>query len=104
MIRNFEQLWVETFYYSKKHSPFYRELFRGMDAVPPLNEVTLVDKTILSERNLDFLCVPRERVVEIVTTSGTTGNPLLWMLTEVDVRRLAPLHTEEEESIPSDSQ
>jgi phenylacetate-CoA ligase len=89
MIRNFEQLWVETFYYSKKHSPFYRELFRGMDAVPPLNEVTLVDKTILSERNLDFLCVPRERVVEIVTTSGTTGNPLLWMLTEVDVRRLA---------------
>jgi phenylacetate-CoA ligase len=48
-----------------------------------------VDKTSLSERNLDFLCVPRERVVEIVTTSGTTGQPLLWMLTESDLRRLA---------------
>jgi phenylacetate-CoA ligase len=33
--------------------------------------------------------VPRERVVEIVTTSGTTGQPLLWMLTENDARRLA---------------
>jgi phenylacetate-CoA ligase len=43
----------------------------------------------LSERNLDFLCVERERVVEIVTTSGTTGHPLLWMLTESDLRRLA---------------
>ena len=43
----------------------------------------------MSAHNLDFLCVPRERVVEIVTTSGTTGQPLLWMLTEADVRRLA---------------
>jgi phenylacetate-CoA ligase len=49
----------------------------------------LLDKKTLSERNLDFLCVPRERIVEIVTTSGTTGEPLLWMLTEADVRRLA---------------
>ena len=48
-----------------------------------------VDKSVLSKRNLDFLCVPRERVVEIVTTSGTTGKPLLWMLTEADARRLA---------------
>jgi phenylacetate-CoA ligase len=51
--------------------------------------VPTVDKHVLSERNLDFLCVPRERVVEIVTTSGSTGEPLLWMLTEADVRRLA---------------
>jgi phenylacetate-CoA ligase len=33
--------------------------------------------------------VPRERIVEIVTTSGTTGKPLLWMLTEADAKRLA---------------
>jgi phenylacetate-CoA ligase len=89
MTGNFEQLWAETFRYAKKHSPFYRERFRGMKAVPPLNEVPTVDKTILSKRNLDFLCVPRERVVEIITTSGTTGQPLLWMLTEADARRLA---------------
>jgi phenylacetate-CoA ligase len=89
MTRNFERLWADTFHYAKKYSPFYRDLFRGVDIVPPLNEVPTVDKTILSERNLDFICLPRERVVEIVTTSGTTGNPLLWMLSKADLRRLA---------------
>jgi len=89
MTKNLEQLWAETFCYAKKHSPFYRELFRNAKGIPPLTEVPTVDKAILSARNLDFLCVPREQVVEIVTTSGTTGQPLLWMLTESDVRRLA---------------
>jgi phenylacetate-CoA ligase len=84
-----EKFWPETFRYAKKHSPFYRQLFRNLKDVPPLNEVPTVDKLTLSRRNLDFLCVPRKRVVEIVTTSGTTGRPLLWMLTEADARRLA---------------
>lgn len=48
-----------------------------------------MDKVILSKRNGDFLCVPRSRIAEIVTTSGTTGQPLLWMLTASDVKRLA---------------
>jgi phenylacetate-CoA ligase len=84
-----QRAWAETFRYAKKHSPFYSKLFRNMNRVPPLNEVPTVDKTVLSKSNLDFLCVPRERVIEIVTTSGTTGKPLLWMLTEADARRLA---------------
>jgi phenylacetate-CoA ligase len=84
-----KKFWPETFRYAKKHSPFYRQLFRNVKGMPLLSEVPTVDKTILSKRNLDFLCVPRERVVEIVTTSGTTGQPLLWMLTEADARRLA---------------
>lgn len=87
--KQFQRAWAETFRYAKQNSPFYRRLFRNVKHVPPLGEVPTVDKTILSARNLDFLCVPRERVVEIVTTSGTTGQPLLWMLTEADVRRLA---------------
>lgn len=89
MTKIFDQLWAETFRHAAECSPFYRELFRGQKAVPALASVPLLDKQTLSERNLDFLCVPRERVVEIVTTSGTTGNPLLWMLTEADVKRLA---------------
>jgi phenylacetate-CoA ligase len=88
MSRPFDELWFETFRHVAEHSPYYREVFRGMNSAPPLNSVPLVDKQILSARNLDFLCVPRERVVEIVTTSGTTGQPLLWMLTEADVKRL----------------
>ncbi len=54
-----------------------------------LEQVPLLDKQTLSARNLDFLSVPRERVVEVVSTSGTTGHPLLWMLTDADLRRLA---------------
>ena len=89
MTRPFEQAWSGTFRYAAEHSPFYRELFRGVEGVPRLSELPLVDKEILSRRNLDFLCVPREQVVEMVTTSGTTGAPLLWMLSEADLRRLA---------------
>lgn len=89
MSKTFEQLWAETFRHAVAHSLFYRELFRGMKSVPALADVPTVDKQTLSARNLDFLCVPRERVVEIVTTSGTTGNPLLWMLTEADLQRLS---------------
>lgn len=89
MTRPFDELWSETFRHAAEHSPFYREVFRGMKTPPAFDQVPPVDKQTLSARNLDFLCVPRERVVEIVTTSGTTGQPLLWMLTEADVRRLA---------------
>ncbi|HTL74633.1 MAG TPA: AMP-binding protein [bacterium] len=89
MKHTLEQLWAEAFRYAKLHSPFYRELFHGVHTVPKLSEVPTVDKTVLSGRNLDFLCVPRERVVEIITTSGTTGQPLVWMLTDADAQRLA---------------
>lgn len=89
MTQSFQSAWTETFHYVRERSPFYRELFRGWKEAPPIEQVPLLDKQMLSERNLDFLCVPREQVVEIVTTSGTTGKPLLWMLTESDVRRLA---------------
>ncbi len=87
--KKFQRAWAETFQHAKKKSPFYRHLFRNVKNVPPLTGVPTVDKTILSKRNLDFLCVPRECIVEVVTTSGTTGQPLLWMLTENDARRLA---------------
>ncbi len=89
MTRISEKAWAKTFRYAAEHSPFYRKLFRGIKGVPPLEEVPLLDKQILSARNMDFLSVPHERVVEIVSTSGTTGHPLLWMLTDADLRRLA---------------
>ncbi len=88
-MRSFADLWAGTFHHAAEHSPYYRGVFRGMTSAPAFNTVPLVDKPTLSARHQDFLCVPRERVVEIVTTSGTTGQPLLWMLTEADVQRLA---------------
>lgn len=89
MTGDFKDLWSQTFRYAAEHSPFYREQFRNIKGVPALESLPTVDKQVLSEQNGNFLCVPRERVLEIVTTSGTTGKPLLWMLTESDVQRLA---------------
>ena len=89
MTQTFQELWTEAFRYAAKRSPYYREVFGNSTRVPNLEDVSSVDKKILSERNADFLCVPREQVTEIVTTSGTTGEPIVWMLTENDVRRLA---------------
>jgi len=86
---SFDELWSATFRYAAMHSPFYRELFHGKKGIPALEAVPTCDTSVLSARNLDFLCVPRQRIIEIVTTSGTTGHPLLWMLTEADLRRLA---------------
>jgi len=87
--RTFQESWAETFRYAATHSPYYRGIFPDSQRVPALEEVAPVDKAVLSVRDSDFLCVARERITEIVTTSGTTGQPLVWMLTENDVRRLA---------------
>jgi phenylacetate-CoA ligase len=88
MTRAFNEDWARTFRYARKHSPYYRDLLGRIKGVPALETLPTVDKTTLSARNLDFLCVPRERIVEIVTTSGTTGQPIEWLLTENDLRRL----------------
>ena len=84
-----QQLWTETYRYARRCSPYYRELFTRLPGLPALEQIPLLDKSTLSTRNADFLSVPRERVVETVSTSGTTGEPLLWMLTERDLQRLA---------------
>jgi phenylacetate-CoA ligase len=89
MTSSVEQLRAESFRYAAAHSPFYQEQCRRLQGGVTWNNLPLLEKRTLSGRNLDFLCVPRDRIVEIVTTSGTTGQPLLWMLTEADVRRLA---------------
>lgn len=88
MTSTVQKLWAETFRYAQQHSPFYRELLGSFATVPRIEDVPTTDKRMASERNADFLCVQDEKVVEIVTTSGTTGAPLVWKLTENDLRRL----------------
>lgn len=91
-----ERAWAGTYEYAYTSSPFYRGHFRRAGLVAgrplPLSEFTAIppiDKTILSEQNDSFLCVPQRKVIDIVTTSGTTGKPLVTMLTERDLQRLA---------------
>ena len=88
--------WTDTVRQAFDRSPFYREHFARAGLSPsekiPLDEIAripAIDKTVVSENTEQFLCVPREKIVDIVTTSGSIGQPLVWQLTENDLERLA---------------
>jgi len=87
---------VETLDYLSKHSPYYMQMFstQGIDIksitkVGQLSQLPFTTKTDLQCHNNDFLCVPREKVVDYVTTSGTLGDPVTFCCTENDLQRLA---------------
>ncbi len=76
-------------------SPFYKEHFGkagfSPSSPPPLSEIgrlPTTDKNTISNDPKSFLCVPQSQIVEVVTTSGSTGSPLVWQLTEGDLNRL----------------
>jgi phenylacetate-CoA ligase len=82
--------------YLSLHSPFYKELFENnkiniadIKTVRDLSLIPTTNKEDLQQRNLDFLCVHPEKVVEYTSTSGTSGSPVTIALTENDLDRLA---------------
>jgi phenylacetate-CoA ligase len=88
--------WAETCRHAFARSPFYREHLRNAGLSPrdsvslsALGRIPPVEKTVVCDNAAAFLCVPRKQIVDIVTTSGSTGQPLVWMLTESDLERLA---------------
>ncbi|MCM1449557.1 MAG: AMP-binding protein [Clostridiales bacterium] len=87
---------VEAMEYLAMHSPYYQKLFReqGIDyrainCIEKLPQLPFTTKNDLQLYNRDFLCVPKCRVVDYVTTSGTTGDPVTFCCTESDLQRLA---------------
>ena len=86
----------ETIAYLNEHSPFYKEFFSkarfnpsGIKTMEDLSVSPVTIKEDLQQRNNDFLCVPRNKIIEYSSTSGTLGNPVTIMLTENDLARLA---------------
>lgn len=86
----------ETLKYVLTHSPYYINLYkkRGIDVscVKTSGDLSLLpttDKQDLQLHNDSFLCVSRDKVIDYVTTSGTLGEPVTFMLTENDLDRLA---------------
>jgi len=86
----------ETIAYLNQHSPFYKEFFSkarfnpsGIKTMEDLSVIPVTIKEDLQQRNDDFLCVPRNKIIEYSSTSGTLGNPVTIMLTENDLERLA---------------
>tara|TARA_R100000935_G_C2839075_1_gene169957 strand:+ start:815 stop:2098 length:1284 start_codon:yes stop_codon:yes gene_type:complete len=82
--------------YIQKNSKFYQRLFKIHDidvseikTAKDLKRIPVTTKEDLQQYNEDFLCVPREDIIDHVTTSGTLGNPVNFFFNEADLERLA---------------
>lgn len=82
--------------YLQAHSPFYQELFAthqtditAIQKPADLHLLPTTSKEDMQNRNWDFLCVGKEKVIEYTATSGTLGKPVTIALTENDLQRLA---------------
>ncbi len=82
--------------YLKAHSPYYQRLFdkchiniNNIRQIEDLVNIPFTEKKDLQLFNEDFLCVPKEKVIDYITTSGTLGEPVTFGCTEVDLQRLA---------------
>ncbi len=82
--------------YLKDHSAYYQAVFKkenidvaSINELEDLSKLPLTTKEQLQKFNEDFLCVPKQKVIDFVTTSGTLGNPVTFALTDNDLERLA---------------
>ena len=80
--------------YVMSHSAFYRDRFKDIDTskilkLDDLVRLPVTTKEDLQRRNMDFICVDKEKVVDYLTTSGTLGSPVTFVETEKDLQRLA---------------
>ncbi len=82
--------------YLSKNSNFYRELFQKNDVdvksiktIEDLSLIPVTTKDDLQKQTNDFLCVPKNKLVDFVTTSGTLGEPVAFAMTDKDLDRLA---------------
>ena len=86
----------EQLAYLKENSVFYQKHFEkhkinwnDIKTINDLYKIPPIGKEELQAFNMDFLCVPKTQIIDYVTTSGTTGEPVTIALTEEDLQRLA---------------
>lgn len=82
--------------YLAGHSAYYRRMFseNGIDvrdilSIDDLVRLPFTEKRDLQLYNEDFLCCPKEKIVDYITTSGTLGEPVTFGCSEHDLQRLA---------------
>ncbi len=86
---------IELLKYLSTNSTYYKRLFneKQIDISIIKNEDDLAQlpfttKDDLALNNEDFLCVPKNKIVDYVSTSGTLSNPVSFYLTAQDLERL----------------
>jgi phenylacetate-CoA ligase len=82
--------------YINLNSPYYKSRFKALNidiskikTVDDLSALPVTTKDDLAAYNEDFLCVPKEDIIDYITTSGTIGDPVTLMMTDQDLERLA---------------
>ncbi|MCF6185764.1 MAG: phenylacetate--CoA ligase family protein, partial [Bacteroidales bacterium] len=91
-----EEKLKELMKYLSEKSKFYQDLFKNNNlsfetiiTLEDLQKIPVTEKTHLQKYNDDFLCVPKNKIIDYITTSGTLGDPVTFALTDKDLDRLA---------------
>ena len=91
-----EEKLTKTLDYLSRFSPFYKRMFeehridiQKIRKLEDLSAVPFTDKTDLHQYNQAFICVPKEKIIDYITTSGTLGDPVTFAMTDADLERLA---------------
>lgn len=91
-----EKKLVDLLSYVNSHSKFYQSRFKennidisNIKTINDLQKIPVTSKDDLYNHNQDFICVSPEKIIDYVTTSGTLGDPLTFVLTDKDLERLA---------------
>lgn len=82
--------------YLNSNSAYYRRMIERYEiditkiqTLEDLVKIPFTEKKDLQIFNEDFLCVPKEKIIDYITTSGTLGDPVTFGCTEKDLQRLA---------------
>ena len=91
-----EELLAKALRYLNENSAYYKRMFRKWDidiekikTIEDLVKIPFTEKKDLQLFNEDFLCCPKEKVIDYITTSGTLGDPVTFGCTDSDIDRLA---------------
>src|SRR3546814_14074026 len=82
--------------YLQANSVYYQQAFHtqgidvyGVRTLDDLARLPFTTKEQLQQENTAFRCVAADKTADYVTTSGTSGDPVLLALTDRDLDRLA---------------
>ncbi len=96
-IKSFQEEKLQTLLsYLQANSSYYQQVFKknnvaisSIKTLEDLTQIPTTSKDQLQAYNNEFLCVPKNQIIDYVTTSGTLGDPVTFALTEKDLERLA---------------
>ena len=82
--------------YLEAHSPYYQRMFKSyginidkIQHIEDLVKIPFTEKKDLQLFNDEFLCCPKDKIIDYITTSGTLGDPVTFGCSEKDLQRLA---------------